>query len=371
MASVYAKAPALDFLVRREDLREFTVAERSGPAEPELEPGEVLLGIDRFGFTSNNVTYAAFGEAMQYWAFFPAPEGWGRIPVWGFADVTRSAHDAIGEGERVFGYLPMSTHLVVRPDRVSPAGFVDASPHRAALPGAYQQYSRVAADPGYTPEQEDHQALLRPLFMTSFLIEDFLTDNALFGAQTVVFSSASSKTALGTAFLLSENPSAACEVIGLTSPEHISFCERVGYYDRVIAYDQLESISPDSETVFVDMAGAGRVLNDVHHHLRDHLKHSCIVGATHWEQREVHDELPGPEPQFFFAPTQIAKRIEDWGSGGVEKGFARAWQAFMPSVSGWMQIRYGRGPKAVEAVYRNTLEGKVDPKVGQILSLRS
>lgn len=364
-----ADPSALDFVVHQDDLRQCEFLPAAPGEEIELQPGQALLRIDRFAFTSNNVTYAAFGEAMQYWAFFPAPPGRGRIPVWGFGDVTRSTHDQIAEGERVFGYLPMSTHLVVQPGRVTEAGFIDTSPHRAALPAAYQQYTRVAGDPGYDPEHEDQQALLRPLFMTSFLIEDFLADNGLFGARAVVLSSASSKTALGLAFLLSRNRPSQCQVIGLTSPRNVAFCEEVGYYDRAIEYGEHASLPSDTPAVFVDMAGEGKLLHAVHRHLGDSLKHSCIVGATHWEQREPQHDLPGPEPEFFFAPTQIQKRAQDWGPGGIEHRFAEAWRAFLPSVTGWMKVARGSGPAAVEAVYRDMLEGKVDPRQGHILSL--
>jgi hypothetical protein len=363
-------AEALDFLVNRGDLRQFRFAPAMAPAEVDLRSGEALLSIDKFAFTANNITYAAFGDAMQYWAFFPAPEGWGRIPVWGFADVVRSEHEAIGEGERVYGYLPMSTHLVVQPDRVTDGGFVDASPHRAELPAAYQQYSRVAGDPDYDPNHEDEQALLRPLFMTSVLIEDFLADNDVFGARSVVLSSASSKTALGVAFLASRNRPSECEVIGLTSPRNVAFCERVGYYDRVLAYDALDSLSSDTPTVFVDMAGDGELLYAVHRHFDASLRHSCIVGATHWEQRGGQRELPGPSPEFFFAPTRLKKRRQDWGPGGVEKRLSDAWRAFLPSVNGWMKIVHSDGPGGVEAVYRETLEGKVSPELGHVLSLQ-
>jgi hypothetical protein len=364
-------AQALDFLVNRQDLRQCKLAPAAAPAEVELGAGEALLSVAKFGFTSNNITYAAFGEAMQYWAFFPAPAGWGRIPVWGFADVLRSNHDAIGEGERVFGYLPMSTHLVLHPHRITDAGFADAAPHRAKLPAAYQQYSRVAGDHDYEPSHEDEQALMRPLFMTSLLIEDFLADNRLFGGRTIVLSSASSKTALGVAFLASRNRPSECELIGLTSPRNVQFCERVGYYDRVLAYDALESLSSDTPTVFVDMAGDGELLHAVHHHFSDNLKHSCIVGATHWEQRATQHELSGPSPEFFFAPTQITKRRQDWGPGGIEKRFSDAWRAFLPSVNGWMKIVHSDGPAAVEGVYRETLEGKSSPELGHMLSLQS
>jgi hypothetical protein len=358
---------ARDFLVRRDDLRQCEFAAAPEPGEVALQAGQVLLAVDKFGFTSNNVTYAAFGEAMNYWAFFPAPEGWGRIPVWGFGDVIRSATDAVGEGERVFGYLPMSTHLVVQPDSVTEAGFVDGSSHRSALPAAYQQYT--LADAGADSKHEDHQAILQPLFMTSFLIEDFLSDNDLFGAKQVVLASASSKTALGVAFLLSKNRPADSKVVGLTSAGNVSFCERVSYYDRVLPYGELASLPPEVPTVFVDMAGDGRLLESVHQHFGDNLKYSCIVGATHWEDRVAPGNLAGPAPQFFFAPTQLAERREEWGAEEFGRRYGEARGAFLPSTDEWMKIVHSSGPDAVEQVYLEMLDGKVSPEVGQMLSL--
>ena len=360
---------ARNFLVRRDDLRECRAESTTEPARDDLRDGQVLLRVDTFGLSSNNLTYAVLGDAMRYWDFFPAPAGWGFIPVWGFGDVAASAHDEIAEGERVFGYFPSSTHLVIEPGRVTPSTLHDASPHRAELPSVYQQYSRVAADPGYDPEHEDHQALLRPLYMTSLFAEDFLSDNGLFGSDSAVLSSASSKTAMGIAFLLSENRPRGCEVIGLTSPRHVEFCERVGYYDRVLPYDQLESLDSHVPTVWVDMAGDGKLLRSVHEHFGDSLRHSCTVGMTHWDERDAQHDLPGPRPQFFFAPAQIKKRSEDWGPGGVARRYAEAWAAFLPSVREWMEIVHGRGPDAVEDVYRELLEGDVDPAVGHMLSL--
>jgi hypothetical protein len=357
-----------DFLVKRDDLRECKFAPATEAGEIELDPGQVLLTVDKFGFTSNNVTYAAFGEAMNYWAFFPAPEGWGRIPVWGFAHVLRSGDSDLAEGERIFGYLPMSTHLAVQPDQVTDGGFLDVTPHRTALPGAYQQYTRVA-DAGNNGKYDDHQAILQPLFMTSFLIEDFLADNDLFGAKQVVLASASSKTALGVAFLLSKNRPQDCVVVGLTSPGNVGFCEQVGYYDRVVPYAELKSLEPDTVTVLVDMAGDAKVLESVHRHF-ENLAHSCIVGATHWEDRGAPTDLAGPAPQFFFAPTQLAKRREEWGPEGFGGRYGEARNAFLPSTDDWMKIVHGRGPDAVRDTYLAMVDGRVDPQVGQILSLR-
>lgn len=359
---------ALDFLVRRDDLRQTSLAAAPDACEIDLRPGEILLAIDRFGFSANNVTYAALGEAMHYWDFFPAPDGWGRIPVWGFADVARSAHDGIVEGERLFGYLPMSTHIVLRPDRVTEAGFADGAPHRAHLPAVYQRYSRVAADPRYDPEDEDQLALWRPLFMTSFGAADYLAENGLFGGRSVVISSASSKTALGTAFLLSRSRPAGCDVVGLTSPGNVEFCERLGYYDRVLPYADLERLSRESTAVFVDFAGDENLLDRARRHLGDSLRGSCIVGATHWEAREP-AALGGPGTEFFFLPPWLEKRRRDWGPGEFATRYGEAWGAFLPSASSWLRIVRSAGPEAVGSVYRELLDGSVRPGVGHILSL--
>src|SRR5215470_5140130 len=208
MSSTKPASDGLDFVVDRANLRRFKFV---SAVSPDLGSGEALLRVDTFAFTANNVTYAVAGDMMSYWSFFPAEPGWGRVPVWGFGDVLASDCAGITAGERVFGYFPMSTHLVVRPGSVGSSGFVDAQPHRVALPGVYNQYTRVANDQGYAKEHEDQQMLFRPLFMTAFLLDDFITDNDGFGARTVVLSSASSKTAIGLAFLLSRNQRLGCE----------------------------------------------------------------------------------------------------------------------------------------------------------------
>lgn len=361
---------ALDFLVQRSDLRSCKFALAPGADEIDLQPGQILLAIDRFAFTSNNVTYAAFGEAMSYWGFFPGPEGWGRIPVWGFADVIASRHDAIKVGERVYGYLPMSTHVVLQPDRVSDAGFIDGAPHRSALHSVYNRYVRTAADPAYDASRESEQMLLQPLFTTSFLIEDFLADNQFFGARAVALSSASSKTAYGLAFCLSRRPQPRPEVIGLTSAGNAAFVRGLGCYDRVVTYERIASISAEMPLVYVDMSGNAGVRSDVHHHFGENLKHSCVVGGTHWEKRGPPANLPGAQPKFFFAPDQIKKRTADWGPGGLQQRLGGAWKAFLGQLGGWMKVTRGNGPQAVERVYLEMLEGRARPDAGHVLSLR-
>jgi len=112
--------------------------------------------IDSFALTSNNITYAVFGEAMRYWQFFPSGEaGWGIVPVWGFGQVLQSQHPGVAVGERLYGYWPMANHAVLQPDRLDASGFTDAAPHRAPLPAIYNHYSRCHGDPFYDRETEE------------------------------------------------------------------------------------------------------------------------------------------------------------------------------------------------------------------------
>jgi hypothetical protein len=343
--------------VRRDDLR----ATRVVAAVPAADAGNALLRVERFALTANNVTYAAFGAAMGYWEFFPAAdEDWGRVPVWGFGEVARSDIGGLAEGQRVYGYFPMGSHLVVTPDRVTPSGFVDASPHRAALPPVYNQYQLVEPS-----ERDDEAAVLRPLFTTSFLIDDWLADEEFFGASQVLLASASSKTALGLAFLLAER-GGDMDVVGLTSPINAPFVEKVGYYDRTVTYDDVASLAT-RPTAFVDMAGGGRTLAAVHNHLAGQLRTSCIVGATHWEESAPTANLPGPAPTFFFAPDRVVKRRSDWGADGFATRVDDAWTSFLESVDGWLRIVERRGTDELLRTWREILDGAVAPEVGYVV----
>jgi hypothetical protein len=304
------------------------------------------------------------GEAMSYWDFFPAEDGWARMPVWGFADVAESKAEGVPEGTRVFGYLPPASHLVVRPDRASKTDFVDASPHRVGLPAAYNRYLRTDGNDMYEEGNEDYEILLWPLYFTSFLIDDFLDDEGMFGANLVVLSSASSRTTSALAYLLDKRD--GIDVVGLTSLRNVEFTESLGVYDRVVPYEELDSIESEP-AIYVDVAGDAKVRSAVHGHWGDALKHSAAVGITHKGDLGGSDELAGPNPTFFFAPTRLKKRSEDWGPEGMNERLAAAWRPYVEWARGWLRVEHGSGPEDVERVYRELLDGKSDPAVGHVL----
>ncbi len=371
----------LNFLVQKDKIQHTVLRE---VADAPLPDGHVRISVDKFALTSNNITYAAFGDVMSYWKFFPVAQAdagsanMGQIPVWGFGNVVQSNHPGVAVGERLYGYFPMASSVVLKPDRLTPASFYDAAPHRAELHSVYNQYMRCKVDPFYTPESEDIQALLRPLFITSWLIDDFLADNAFFGAQqtgsgekgVALLSSASSKTAYGTAFGLKER--AGIEVVGLTSPGNVAFCQSLGCYDRVLTYDQLDAIAADRACVYVDFAGNAALRKAIHTRFVN-LKYSCSIGGTHVENLGGGKDLPGPRATLFFAPAQIKKRAAEWGPQEFGKRMVQAWFAFTKvacdPAKPWITVAHHTGAPAVTAAYADVLKGQGDPRVGHMLSL--
>lgn len=353
-----------DFLIKRDDLHECRIAESPVPV---LEPGQARLRVDTFGLTANNVTYAVLGERMSYWDFFPAEDGWGRVPVWGFAEVEESGVVGVEPGTRLYGYLPPSSKLLVTPVSVRESGFVDGSPHRASLPSAYHRYLATGSDRFYRADTEEVQMLLRPLFFTSFLIDDQLADDGLATRGPIVISSASSKTAIAAAFLLRQRQ--GVELVGLTSAKRTRFVEGLGIHDRVVAYDAIDSLERQP-AIFVDVAGDAAVRSAVHQHYGEQLAYSMSVGITHWQELgSGAGELPGPDPTFFFAPDRVLKRGQDWGRAGLEARVADAWHPFCEWTGSWLKMIRGDGFEAVRDAYLEVLEGRVEPDAAHVISL--
>ena len=364
-----------DFLVNRSDFSSVQCQQRD---MPELESGQALLNISRFAFTANNITYAALGDVLRYWEFFPAPQGTGIIPVWGFADVQASRCDGVEVGQRYYGYYPMATHGIVRPVQVNPGGFIDGARHRQELAVIYNHHAACASDPSYQQDKEAQQMLFRPLFTTAFLLDDLFADKVFFGAKTLYLTSASSKTALGMAYLLHSNRGDRdqdYEIVGLTSSGNKAFVEGLGCYDRVLTYNEIEDLPSGGSNALVDFAGDAVLQQRLHKQLSPGLKYSCMVGASHWTVQTGSalggntDELPGPAPEMFFAPSQAEKRVSEWGVEVFQSRLGESWSAFIGFVDSWLSVEVHLGQQETERVYQNVLAGRSDPRAGYILSL--
>ncbi|MGB7406744.1 MAG: DUF2855 family protein, partial [Pacificimonas sp.] len=324
-----------------------------------LADGEALFRVDRVALTANNVTYAAAGDMMGYWRFFPMPDGQGGLPVWGYGDCVASEAKGLKKGDRAYGYWPLAEQLIVQVADVDGQGFSDATPHRDGLSPVYNRYDRVDADADDT--HENVTALFRPLFTTGWLIAQQLEGANDYGATQVILSSASSKTALACAWSLARREEDRPQIIGLTSSGNVDFCKALCIYDHVVTYEEIGKIPDDQPSVFVDFAGNADVRLAVHERLTTRLGRSITVGMTHWDEArpEGGAALPGPEPKMFFAPDVMTEESRRLGADGFRRAMAGAWSDFAAFISPHMSVTTIDGIDAARDAYVRLAKGEV------------
>ncbi len=335
-----------------------------------LKGGEVRVKLDFAGLTANNVSYAFSGNTIGYWGYFPTPEPemWGKVPVWGYGEVVESTHADIPVGERLYGFWPMASHVTMTPVGVKPDRLIDGATHRQGLPPLYNGYFRTAAEPDILQGLQTERALYFPLFITSFLLADFLVDNGFFGASQVIIGSVSSKTGFGLAQMLKAMAPGKVKVVGITSPGNVDFVDSLGVCDQIVTYGrEATDIDAGVKSAFVDMSGSAALTRALHTHIADNMVSSLRVGATHWEDAKRAGDLPGAEPVFFFAPSQVAKRDEEWGKGVVlEKAMMASAQA-AEAVKDTIAVKRITGADAVLTAWQDLVANKVDPKTGLLI----
>ncbi|MFA3793216.1 DUF2855 family protein [Aliiglaciecola sp. SL4] len=327
-----------------------------------LGSDEVVLKVESFGFSANNITYALFGEKMGYWGFFPAQDGFGIMPIWGFATVEYSNSPDLVVGEKVFGYLPFATHLVITAGKITANDFYDVSPARKSISSVYDQYVRCSADPAYDPNKEDWQLNFRPLFMTSFVLDDFVGEIANPDTVNIVLTSASSKTAYGAAYLLKQH----CKerglnynVVGLTSVNNKAFTQKTVCYDLVLDYQKFATLDKNASTIVLDFSGNKPLLLDLQGHLNTSMQKMIYIGVTDVESqaKSYAGELHG---EFFFAPTQVNKCMKEWGGKGFMQRYAVAWGGFSKHMKPLLSTTNITGGEAIQEIYLDGLAGKFD-----------
>ena len=342
--------------------------------EGDLPEGQIRVDIGPFALTANNVTYMVTGDQIGYWSVFnplaydlTKDDAQGRMPVWGYGRVCESNYPGIEIGDDLYGFFPIAKSMDMQPGKLSSHGFTDIAPHRSGLHSLYSSYSFTKADPSYGVHR-DLQPVLRPLFTTSFLIDDFLADEGFFGAEQVLLLSASSKTALGTAFCLRAR--GALPVIGLTSEGNKGFVEGTEFYNDVFTYDSITDMNPDVKTVIVDMSGNMGVIETVEAHFEENLTYICRVGISHWQEAaKVRPKRTATPTAFFFAPDRVKQRVSDWGQGGFAENLAARWMPYLDSAKDWLKVEKQDGIEAVLENYKDLLNGQSGPAKGYLFTL--
>lgn len=342
------------------------------PARGDVREGEAVLALDRFSLTTNNITYAAYGDALGYWRVFPTGcEDFGMMPIWGFADVVASRAPGVDVGARVFGYFPMADTLVVQAEKISRGGFADAAPWRRAVPDIYNRYVLCAGDRHYAAALENSEAVFRPLFITSYTAVDFLRENRFFGARQIVVSSASSKTAYGAAWCLTGDD---IRLVALTGVRNQAFVEGLDVYHSVHGYDAVEALDANVATLYLDLAGDPELRRRVHAHFGASLVYDCLVGSTQSDSFTIDDpDLAGPKPVFFFAATCLDQHRAQGTLHAFQDRFLSDQRGFFERVvdpaSPWIRIQEYKGLAAARRVIRDLADGVADPRQGAIVRI--
>ena len=354
--------------ISRDELRVARVAEvEPGP----LAEGAARLRIELFALTANNITYAAMGEGeLGYWDFFPAPAGWGRPPVWGFATVVESRAAGVEVGARLYGYYPISESLDVLPVKAGPRGFVDGAPHRRAKAMVYNHYQNAAADPVYDAAFEAEQAIFRPLYGTGWWAADCVHQGQP-SPRTVVCSSASSKTALATAYQLRRLGDA--KLVALTSTANLAYVRDTGLYQETLPYEAIATLRAEAPAVYLDFLGREAQTAAVHRALGASLVRSILIGATDWGSKPGGVRLPtaaleGPMPEFFFVPDYAMARMQ--ADPALGTAMLKDLRTFIAGSRAYVTATRHVGTDAMQAAWERLASGATPPREALVLSFR-
>lgn len=338
----------------------------------DLKKGEILLAVDSFAYSANNITYAVAGDTLGYWNFFP-PMGentarWGVIPVWGFANVVASKAKGIPIGDRLFGYFPTAKYVKMTPVAITEKRFIDGVAHRSKLPQGYNLYQRVHPKKNEDPALDRERMLLFPLLTTAFCLWDGLKEAGWYGAKQILILSASSKTSCGLGYALQAD-AASPTVIGMTAAHNHAKVKSLGIYEECLTYDTITQVANDLPTVIVDMSGNTKLLAALHTHLGDNMKFTINVGLTHWTNAKPQQGILRERSSFFFAPSHIQKRLKDWGTDGFEQKTTAFLTKTAAKTRTWLKFKQINGLDELEAIHPAVCQGAIQPDEGLIVVL--
>ena len=264
----------------------------------------------------------------------------------------------------LYGSFPISSHVVLKVGNITADALDEVSTQRQMLPPSYNHYERISSHSSNGSQFTDLKILFQPLFGTSFFLDDYLSEEKnLLNSQRIIITSASSKTALGLAFLLSVRKLDQ-EIIGLTSSSNVTFSEASGYYDRVLSYDHVGILSSIMSTFVADFAGNEAVLSALESTLN--LSSICRIGASHGQ---IPSNSHKTETSFFFVPNHVRKRRDEWGEVTLNRKLLEAMILFLESTECWLQLKRVNGMSDFEELYLKMLNGYVNPDEGNIVYL--
>ena len=342
-------------------------------AAPLLAAGEVRLTTAEFALTANNATYALLGERFRYFDFFPTDDSaYALVPVWGYAQVVESAHSEVAVGEWLYGFLPMASQWVIAPTRLSASRLFDGAAARAELPAVYQWLQRLGRNGDHL---DPLQPVLQPLAQTAFLLREHVASLDPTGSRPLLFSSASSKTALATALMFRRDTHRPCPpLLGLTSPGNVPKLQAHALFEAVCSYAELAEqppIAAGSAPILLDFAGHAGLREQVHQRGgADSL--SLLIGMTHGSanaagRSEAAAAAIPRQEQLFFAPSAALACAKAWGAEVYAQRIDAAWLDIQRHFGPHLQLHRQSGAAAIVQVWNTLMAGRLPASEAHLL----
>lgn len=361
-----------EFQISKSDFTQVRVIE-SDFHDHQLANGQILVQVEQFAYTTNNISYAIAGERFGYWKYFPTSNGtddWVVTPVWGFGKVIKTNNSDVTLNSVIYGFLPTADQVILTPTQVSQFAFVENSLHRKDLDLFYNQYEIVTENLHYSRADDNARMVFGPLHQTAFVMLHFLQDSAWKGAEQIIILSASSKTSLGMAYGFC-NADAKPTLVGVTSSKNVESLDRLNLYDEIVSYDNIEGITSDVPTLLIDMSGRNEIINDLFSKLGDQMI-SCIqVGRTHWTEPRSKSEVPREKIDFFFAPTYMVNKQKEWGKDTYDAALADFVKASTAKISTWLSYISHTSFEDLAKVHQRLSNGSVPPEEATIIQLKT
>jgi len=343
-------------------------------SRPNLAHGQILVRVQKLILTSNTVTYAVAGRlpALNYFGHFPYPDKrLAACPAWGYGIVAESDCVDIPTGTRIKGCFTLAPWVVLTPSPVKRSTFKDTVFHRQKMPEIYATYQIQTK--AIEESMENFMVSGGLLFSTGW---GCAAQGSLAGADTMVLTSASSRTAIGAAFA-AKHHAWYNTVIGVTSPRNVAFVRRQGLYDVVVTYDEINSLSctPTMKVAVFDMAGSIRHKRALRQRFANAVVDYALVGMTNVDaesiagQRQQVDSNGGASESGFFVTHAIDKAACQWGRKITNRMIMEAQNAFAQwSISSFESINV-YGADEVLNVWNKTVNNEAECSITYVVSL--
>lgn len=260
------------------------VAPPSAPLTASDSPDTARIRSRVLGLTTNVFTYAKLGgtgfPGLDWWNAWPMPDTsalpapfnddtskYCRISAWGYSEVVESTVPGLPTGTFLYGYQPIGTapeDLHLQPVAGVSGIWIEVSERRKGLLAIYNTYQITAASVSNDRDDRGWDALMRPLFGTSWMLNNFVFDptgtrtihplgmdlpwmheDADIKGATVILLAPSGKTGLAFAQQIRRGRAEGdrpARVLAVGSGESRAFTLGTGLFDDVLGYDDYTSL---------------------------------------------------------------------------------------------------------------------------------